>query len=155
MNGHLHARRHAAAPVRVRVAAHQEELKEEHGSGPDGSRSAEPRDDVARDERLDLEQKEGPEKDGQCKRALELLDHLAPPSGTSRCLQSNDSLPWCTTPKKGRARLGRDWHHPIISPSGIPSAVMVLRILHPILASTLYDVSPLARIAGPTAVLYL
>ena len=65
------------------------------------------------------------------------------------------ALPWCTTPKRGRARLGRDWHHPIISPSGIPSAVMVFRILHPILASTLCDVSPLARIAGPTAVLYL
>ena len=37
--------------------------------------------------------------------------------------------------------------HPIISPSGIPSAVMVFRILHPNLTSTLWDASPLARIA--------
>ncbi len=39
--------------------------------------------------------------------------------------------------------------HPIISPSGIPSAVMVFRILHPNLTSTLWDASPLARIAEP------
>ncbi len=38
----------------------------------------------------------------------------------------------------------------IISPSGIPSAAIVLRILHPILVSTRCDASPLARIAGPT-----
>ena len=39
--------------------------------------------------------------------------------------------------------------HPIISPSGIPSAVMVFRIVHPNLTSTLWDASPLARIAEP------
>ena len=45
--------------------------------------------------------------------------------------------------------LGGDCHHPILKPSGIPSAAMVFRILHPILASTRCDASPLARIAGP------
>ena len=35
----------------------------------------------------------------------------------------------------------------------IPSAVMVLRILHPIFASTLCAAKPLARIAEPTIAL--
>ena len=35
-----------------------------------------------------------------------------------------------------------DSHHSIISLSGIPSAVIVLRILHPILASTLCAANP-------------
>ena len=52
-----------------------------------------------------------------------------------------------------KASLGPDSHHPIISLSGIPSAVMVLRILHPILASTLCAANPLARIAEPTIAL--
>ena len=39
--------------------------------------------------------------------------------------------------------------HPIISPSGIPRAVMVFRIVHPTLTSTLWDASPLARLAEP------
>ena len=56
-------------------------------------------------------------------------------------------LPWCTTPIEADSSLGPDSHHPIISLSGIPSAVMVLRILHPILASTLCAANPLARIA--------
>jgi len=43
--------------------------------------------------------------------------------------------------------------HPIISPSGLPSAVMVWRILHPNLISTLWDASPRARIAEPQIVL--
>ena len=43
-------------------------------------------------------------------------------------------MPWCTTPIEAESSLGPDSHHPIISLSGIPSAVMVLRILHPILA---------------------
>jgi hypothetical protein len=47
----------------------------------------------------------------------------------------------------------RDCHCPIISPSGMPSAASVLGILHPILASTRCDASPLARIAGPTMAL--
>ena len=67
---------------------------------------------------------------------------------------SIDSLmPWCTTPIEAESSLGPDSHHPIISLSGIPSAVMVLRILHPILASTLCAANPLARIAEPTIAL--
>ena len=63
------------------------------------------------------------------------------------------ALPWCTTPIEAESSLGPDSHHPIISLSGIPSAVMVLRILHPILASTLCAANPLARIAEPTIAL--
>ena len=63
------------------------------------------------------------------------------------------ALPWCTTPIEAESSLGADSHHPIISLSGIPSAVMVLRILHPILASTLCAANPLARIAEPTIAL--
>ena len=62
-------------------------------------------------------------------------------------------LPWCTTPIEAESSLGPDSHHPVISLSGIPSAVMVLRILHPILASTLCAANPLARIAEPTIAL--
>ena len=62
-------------------------------------------------------------------------------------------VPWCTTPIEAESSLGPDSHHPIISLSGIPSAVMVLRILHPILASTLCAANPLARIAEPTIAL--
>ena len=65
----------------------------------------------------------------------------------------NTVLPWCTTPIEAQSSLGPDFHHPIISLSGIPSAVMVLRILHPILASTLCAANPLARIAEPTIAL--
>ncbi len=61
-----------------------------------------------------------------------------------------EPLPWCTTPIEAESSLGPDSHHPIISLSGIPSAVIVLRILHPILASTLCAANPLARIAEPT-----
>ena len=63
------------------------------------------------------------------------------------------TLPWCTTPIEAESSLGPDSHHPIISLSGIPSAVIVLRILHPILASTLCAANPLARIAEPTIAL--
>ena len=62
-------------------------------------------------------------------------------------------LPWCTTPIEADSSLGPDSHHPIISLSGIPSAVMVFKILHPILASTLCAANPLARIAEPTIAL--
>ena len=62
-------------------------------------------------------------------------------------------LPWCTTPIEAESSLGPGSHHPIISLLGIPSAVMVLRILHPILASTLCAANPLARIAEPTIAL--
>ena len=62
-------------------------------------------------------------------------------------------LPWCTTPIEAESSLGPDSHHPIISLSGIPSAIMVFRILHPILASTLCAANPLARIAEPTIAL--
>ena len=67
--------------------------------------------------------------------------------------ESGDPLPWCTTPIEADSSLGPDSHHPIISLSGIPSAVMVFRILHPILASTLCAANPLARIAEPTIAL--
>ena len=67
--------------------------------------------------------------------------------------QGGTSLPWCTTPIEADSSLGPDSHHPIISLSGIPSAVMVLRILHPIRASTLCAANPLARIAEPTIAL--
>ena len=63
------------------------------------------------------------------------------------------SMPWCTTPIEAESSLGPDSHHPIILLSGIPSAVMVLRILHPILASTPCAANPLARIAEPTIAL--
>ena len=53
-------------------------------------------------------------------------------------------LPWCTTPIEADSSLGPDSHHPIISLSGIPSAVIVWRILHPILASTLCAANLLA-----------
>ena len=62
-------------------------------------------------------------------------------------------VPWCTTPIEAESSLGPDSHHPIISLSGIPSAVMVLRILHPILASTLCAANPLARIVESTIAL--
>ncbi len=64
-----------------------------------------------------------------------------------------ESVPWCTTPIEADSSLGPDSHHPIISLSGIPRAVMVFRILHPILASTLCAANPLARIAEPTIAL--
>ena len=63
------------------------------------------------------------------------------------------TLPWYTTPIEAESSLGPDSHHPIISLSGIPSAVMVFRILHPIFASTLCAANPLARIAEPTIAL--
>ena len=68
-------------------------------------------------------------------------------------LVSSTNVPWCTTPIEAESSLGPDSHHPVISLSGIPSAVMVLRILHPILASTLCAANPLARIAEPTIAL--
>ena len=64
-----------------------------------------------------------------------------------------EGVPWCTTPIEAESSLGPDSHHPIISLSGIPSVVMVLRILHPILASPLCAANPLARIAEPTIAL--
>ena len=65
----------------------------------------------------------------------------------------NDSLPCCTIPIEAECSFGLDSHHPIISLQGIPSSVIVFRILHPILASTLCDANPLARIAGPKMIL--
>ena len=73
--------------------------------------------------------------------------------------QTNDSsdsrqqLPCCTIPIEAEYSFGLDSHHPIISLQGIPSSVIVFRILHPILASTLCDANPLARIAGPKMIL--
>ena len=62
-------------------------------------------------------------------------------------------MPWCTTPREAECLLLRPNSHGSMWPSGIPSAVMVFRILHPILASTLCEESPLARIAEPTIAL--
>ena len=45
--------------------------------------------------------------------------------------------------------LGPDSRHPIISLSGIPSAVMVFKILHAMLASTVCAANPLARMLSP------
>ena len=57
---------------------------------------------------------------------LEQVDH----SGLLVTLDpTSDGVPWCTTPIEAESSLGPDSHHPIISLSGIPSAVMVLRIL--------------------------
>ena len=78
---------------------------------------------------------------------------LASMLGLSGGLFSACALPWCTTPIEAESSLGPDSHHPIISLSGIPSAVMVFRILHPIFASTLCAANPLARIAEPTIAL--
>ena len=52
-------------------------------------------------------------------------------------------MPWCTTPLRAeRSPVTPPAGHPIISPSGIPSAVMVFRILHPNLTSTLWTPVP-------------
>ncbi len=83
---------------------------------------------------------------GLCK--VEMSFFVEPRRGDAR-----GEVPWCTTPIEAESSLGPDSHHPIISLSGIPSAVMVLRILHPILASTLCGANPLARIAEPTIAL--
>ena len=64
-----------------------------------------------------------------------------------------DPLPCCTIPIEAECSFCLDSHHPIISLQGSPSAVIVFRILHPILASTLCDANPLARIAGPKMIL--
>ncbi len=69
------------------------------------------------------------------------------------CRACGGAVPWCTTPIEAESSLGPDSRHPIISLSGIPSAVMVFRILHAILASTLCAANPLARIAEPTMAL--
>ena len=63
-------------------------------------------------------------------------------SRATRRRRVGSSLPWCTTPIEAESSLGPDSHHSIISLSGIPSAVIVLRILHPILASTLCAATP-------------
>ena len=78
---------------------------------------------------------------------------LRVPRARVRDEETGETMPWCTTPIEADSSLGPNSHHPIISLSGIPSAVMVLRILHPILASTLCAANPLARIAEPTIAL--
>ena len=85
--------------------------------------------------------------------AMELVDGDTLAERIARGPIAVDEVPWCTTPIEAESSLGPDSHHPIISVSGIPSAVMVLRILHPILASTLCAANPLARIAEPTIAL--
>ena len=68
-------------------------------------------------------------------------------------LRSGGALPCCTIPIEAECLFGLGSHHPIISLQGIPSSVIVFRILHPILASTLCDANPRARIAGPKMIL--
>ena len=64
-----------------------------------------------------------------------------------------ETVPCCTILIEAECLFGLDSHHPIISLQGIPSSVIVFRILQPILASTLCDANPLARIAGPKMIL--
>jgi hypothetical protein len=66
---------------------------------------------------------------------------------------SRNSMPCCTIPIVAECSFVLDSHHPIISLQGIPGSIIVFRILHPILASTLCDANPLARIAGPKMIL--
>jgi hypothetical protein len=79
----------------------------------------------------------------------ELLE-LDPEGGVIRFA---GQLPCCTIPIETECSFGLDSHHPIISLEGIPSSVIAFRILPPILASTLCDANPLARIAGPKMIL--
>ena len=74
---------------------------------------------------------------------LDLSPVCRPPYSLPRADITAYLLPWCTTRIEAKSSLGPDSHHPIISLSGIPSAVMVLRILHPILASTLCAANPI------------
>ncbi len=74
---------------------------------------------------------------------------------TTRLLLTACELPCCTTRPPARSGPLLRLSHPIIWPSGIPSAFIRLRILHPIRASTLCDMSRLAHIDGPMSVLYL
>src|SRR2546423_232895 len=59
-------RERADDSVGVRVAREQRHLEEEHGRRPDGRASPEPWENELSEERLDLEQKEGAEQDGDC-----------------------------------------------------------------------------------------
>ena len=51
--------------VGVRVAREQRRLEEDEAGRPDGGRSAEPRQDLLRDDRLHQEQQEGADEDGR------------------------------------------------------------------------------------------
>ena len=82
-----------------------------------------------------------------------MLDVIEKASNRARAELSAAGVPCCTIPIEAECLFGLDSHHPIISLQGIPSAVIVFRILHPILASTLCDANPLARIAGPKMIL--
>ena len=83
---------------------------------------------------------------GPSPRLLLQVDRLPPPVPAKKSIQL---MPWCTIPIEADCSLDLDLNHPIISPQGLPSSTIVFRILHPILASTLCDANPLARIAGP------
>jgi len=60
----------------VGIASKQHGLEEEHANGPDCWTTAEPGQDVARYDRLDLKQQERTEKDGDSK-----TQHVANPLG--------------------------------------------------------------------------
>ena len=64
MDDGLAAARLPVEPVRVGVAAEQRHLEEEHATGPDRGRSAEPRQDQLGDERLHLEEQKRAEQNG-------------------------------------------------------------------------------------------
>lgn len=49
--------------MRVRVAAEENDLEEEHAGRPDRRHAAEPRQDVLADDRLDLKEEKRPEED--------------------------------------------------------------------------------------------
>ena len=56
--------RSAVEPVRIGVAAEQRHLEEEHATGPDRGRSAEPRQNQLGNERLHLKQQKRAEQNG-------------------------------------------------------------------------------------------
>src|ERR1035437_5884801 len=66
MHHHLAARLEPArSEMRIRVAAQQQHLEEQHAGGPNPGAAAEPRQDILADKWLNLEQQEGPGKNGQ------------------------------------------------------------------------------------------
>jgi hypothetical protein len=50
--------------VGIGITEQQSHLEEQHAGGPDGGRTAEPRENLFGDEGLNLEQKEGADEDG-------------------------------------------------------------------------------------------
>ncbi len=141
----------AELEVHQRLQGEIEELKEENAKLTVDHEQSE----AERGEYLRFERVEGLEllAKGIARAVEPLMADILSQTGVALSELPAGSLPWCTTPIEAESSLGPDSHHPIISLSGIPSAVIVLRILHPILASTLCAANPLARIAEPTIAL--